>query len=152
MKKLLFLNFLLFWAPFGLAKWSLKTDFNAESAVYESSLESILSVSFHPDHKQQLKVRDIKKNQDAKAETLQYIGIHEWQAKKGDVSNKKGVHKISFDGSYKDRRNTLVYFKEIYLQKKGKALQILVSNSNKKALKKDLQTLPLKMLEKKYGF
>ena len=152
MKKLLFLNVLLLSTPFVWAKWSLKTDFNAESSVYQSSRESILSVSFHPDQKKPLSMKEIKKNQDAKKQTLQYIGIHEWQAKKSETSNKKGLLQISFDGSYKDRRNTLIHFKEIYLQKNQKALQILVSNSNKKALEKDLKKLPLKMLEKKYAF
>ena len=77
----------------------------------------------------------IKKNIEAKKNVLQNFGIKEWRILS---SRKNDFNQFIVNGSYIDKSNNIVSFAEIYLQKKNKIIECLITSTSSESLEIDL--------------
>lgn len=92
----------------------------------------------------------VKKTYKTKAKMLDFIKISNWTVKKTRIKNKKNMTRVIVSGFYKDPAKNKVYFKEYHFYSPKKQLQILLTNNNKKQLKKRATLSAIKKFRKKY--
>ena len=81
------------------------------------------------------------------------IGVKNWKVNRSQVTREgKDITRVQLDGSFEDYQGRRVYFLEYHYYASNKMLQLLLTHSNRRKLRKDGALAYIKNFKRKYGF
>mgnify|MGYP000704683295 CR=1 FL=1 len=134
---LLILMSLSSFAKFESKSWELKNNFKS-SKVWKGTFTKSLYVAVEKNDIQDKKkyLNDLEGSSDStKSKLLGLIGVSNWKRKTSKWKNFKNKKAFEIKGTYTDREEETVYFREYHILDNGTALKVVFTSVSAKSFK-----------------
>ena len=100
----------------------------------------------------QINLQTLRKTHEMMRTSLARFGLTDWTVTDDRVTRRGGVTRLAMSGTYRDSSGQMTYWTELHYYRQGEKLQMLLTHTNRKALKKNSSASAVKAIREQYGF